>query len=110
MVDRRYTFLPVLIAVLRLLGAVPILAAFLFLLAGGLAGIQNKPPVAIAIAVALSAGPLIVGVIVLAFAEWLKVSIDVEENTRRAADELGSLSTNLRNPQSPAPAFDLSLR
>jgi hypothetical protein len=109
MLDRRYTFLPILIGLLRLLGALPILAAFLFVIAGGLAGIQGKPPIAIAIALALSVGPFIVGVIVLAAAELLRVFIDVEENTRRAADELVAISANIR-PQSPAPAFDLAIR
>jgi hypothetical protein len=108
--ERRYTFLPILVGLLRLLGALPILVAFLFIVAGGLAGVQNKPPIAIAIAVAMSAGPFIVGVIVLAAAEILRVFMDVEQNTRRAADELAAIAPSLRGPQPNSPAFDLALR
>jgi hypothetical protein len=110
MFERRYTFLPILVGILRLLGAVPIVVAFLFILAGGLAGIENKPPIALGIAVAMALGPFLVGVVVLAVAELLRIFMDVEENTRRTADGLDSIAASLR-PAPTSPGFtDLVIR
>ena len=85
----RYFALPILIAVLRVLGSLPILLSVVLILEGALHDVRrDMEPLALGTAVLLVVIPMVVGLAVLAAAELLKVLIDIEENTRGTREAL----------------------
>jgi uncharacterized membrane protein len=94
--DRRYTFLPILIAILRVLGAFPIVLGLFAMLAGATTFSRSQTPMALAVAILVTAGPILIGILFMAAAELLKVLMDIEGNTRRSAEELETVAMNTR--------------
>jgi hypothetical protein len=95
--ETKYPAVRILIWLLGLAGALPTFVGIFALLAGGLAQYQQKPGILLWTAILVSLGPLLLGLLLFACSELLRVMIDIEENTRKAGEELSLLPLSLRS-------------
>ena len=97
--SERYPALRIFIMLLRILAAIPTLLGVFALLAGGVEQFQQKSGGNLLIAIVISLGPLIIGLLLFASSEVLRVLIDIEGNTRRTSEELDLLPLTLRKAE-----------
>lgn len=93
--ERRFPAVRILIGLLRLVAAVPTFLGIFAILASGTEVLRNKSGTALLIGIAISIGPLLVGLILFAASECLRILIDIEGNTRAAADEVALLPVSI---------------
>jgi hypothetical protein len=94
-VEKRYPAVRILIGVLRLVAAVPTFLGIFAILAGGAEVLRGKTGAALVIALAISVGPLLVGIVLFAASECLRILIDIEHNTRVSAEEVALMPTSI---------------
>jgi hypothetical protein len=93
--EKRYPAVRILIGLLRFVAALPTLLGIYAILAGGGEVLRQKSGTSLLIAVAISAGPLLIGSILFAASECLRILIDIEHNTRATADDLALLPLSI---------------
>jgi hypothetical protein len=93
--EKRYPAVRILIGLLRLVAAVPTFLGIFAILAGGAEVLRGKTGTALLIATAISIGPLLVGLVLFAASECLRILMDIEHNTRATADEVALMPVSI---------------
>lgn len=87
MSNRRYAVLPVIAFVLKIIAALTALAGVLVVVAAGATLLKHDSPLGLLAALAIAAGPIVAGLLLYGLAELLDVAMDIEANTRQAAED-----------------------
>lgn len=97
--DERYPALRIFIMFAADSGSDPDVLRHVCTLSGGIEQFQNKPTASLVIAALVALGPLTIGLLLFASSEVLRLLIDIEENTRKASEELDLLPLTLRKTE-----------
>jgi hypothetical protein len=97
--ETRYPAIRGLIILLRAIASIPTFIGIYALLSGGVEQFRPKPGIALWLVLLLSVGPLVLGMLIFAASEILRLLVAIEGNTRRTSDEVALLPLALRPDQ-----------
>lgn len=102
--ESRYMAVRALIVVFTLLGALPLIIGAIATLNAPWAGLAKQSPLEIALVMLTTAVPIVVGLALIAIGQLMQIAIDIEANTRRAAEEIETEAALSRASRELTPA------